>query len=66
MTNQELTNVCKTYKTKADGKMPSRKQDLMEAYLIWKQRPPPMFENELSGDEDVVFAVPEKMMMMKS
>ena len=58
MTIQELTTVCKPYKTKADGKMPSRKQYLMEAYVIWKQSPPPLFEDELSDDEDVVLAVP--------
>ena len=60
MTISELTTVCKPYKTKADGTMPKRKPDLMEAYLLWSQRPPPVFgdESSTSCDEDVVDAIP--------
>ena len=60
MTILEPTTVCKPYKTKADGTMPKRKPDLMEAYLLWSQRPPPVFgdESSTSCDEDVVDAIP--------
>ena len=42
-------------KTRADGKMPLKKQELQEAYLKWKDRPPKTFDGEIilhSGDSD--------------
>ena len=48
MTIRELTTICKPLKLKSDGKMPTKKQQLMEAYIVWKNRPPPVFEEDSS------------------
>ena len=50
MTIKELTIMCKPHKLKSDGKMPTKKQPLIEAYLAWKHRPPPSFD-EVNVDE---------------
>lgn len=53
MTIRDLTTICKPLKLKSDGKMPNKKQELIEAYLVWKNRPPPDFEDDFSTDEEV-------------
>ena len=60
MTIKELTLICKPLKTKSDGKMPVKKQELIEAYIAWKNRPPLVFEeeNSSSDDDDIVAAIP--------
>jgi len=48
MTIRELTTICKPLKLKSDGKMPNKKRQLMDAYIVWKNRPPPVFEEDSS------------------
>ena len=43
MTIRELTTIYKPLKLKSDRKMPNKKQQLMETYIVWKNRPPPVF-----------------------
>ena len=56
MTIRELTLICKPLKIKSDGKMPVKKQELIEAYMVWKNRPPPVFEEDISSSNDDVVA----------
>ena len=44
MTIKELTAICKPLKTKDDGKMPTKKKDLILKYKEWNGRPVPSFD----------------------
>ena len=44
MTIKELTIVCKPLKKKEDGKMPTKKKELIQKYKEWDGRPPPSFD----------------------
>ena len=52
MTIRELTLICKPLKIKSDAKMPIKKQDFTEAYMIWKNRPPQVFEEDICSSDD--------------
>ena len=44
MTIKELTAICKPLKQKEDGKMPSKKNELIEKFREWNGRPAPIFD----------------------
>ena len=44
MTIKELTIICKPLKRKEDGKMPTKKVDLIQKYKEWTGRPAPTFD----------------------
>ena len=64
MTIKDLKTLVKLHKLRSDGAMPTKKEDLIDKYKQWKDRPPPQFninsnasmfvenvENNLSDDE---------------
>ena len=44
MTIKELTIICKPLKRKEDGKMPTKKVELIKKYKEWDGRPAPTFD----------------------
>ena len=44
MTAKELTIICKPLKRKDDGKMPTKKEQLILKYKEWNGRPAPLFD----------------------
>ena len=50
LTLKDLKSLVKPYKTKDDGAMPSKRKDLIQKYHLWKNRPPPLFNDVVSGD----------------
>ena len=52
MTIKELTLICKPLKRKEDGKMPNKKDQLIQKYLEWSGRPTPSFNIDHLKDDD--------------
>ena len=53
MTAKELTIICKPLKRKDDGKMPTKKEELILKYMEWNGRPAPSFDiSHLLNNED--------------
>ena len=48
MAIRELTKICKLLELKSYGKMPNMKYHFIEVYIVWKNRPPPVFEDKSS------------------
>ena len=54
MSNAQLKTVLLPLKTKADGAMPTRKQDMIVAYDNWRHRAAPIFNVlEVGNSEEV-------------
>jgi len=51
MTIKELTLICKPLKRKEDGKMPNKKDQLIQKYLEWSGRPTPSFNIDHLKDD---------------
>ena len=49
MTIRELTIICKPLKQKSDGKMPNKKEDLIQKYYEWSGRPAQSFDETYVG-----------------
>ena len=61
---RELTIICKPLKRKQDGKMPTKKVELIQKYNEWKGRPVPSFdvsEYETNVDEDNTTSIDNKI-----
>ena len=54
MTIKQLTIICKQYKRKEDGKMPNKKETLIQKYSEWSARPAPTFD---VGDIDLTSTI---------
>jgi len=50
LTLKELKALIKPYKTKEDGAMPSRRKDLIRKYHLWKNQPPQLFYDIITGE----------------
>ena len=60
MTIRELTIICKPLKRKEDGKMPTKKVELIQKYNEWNGRPVPSFdisEYETNVDDDNITSI---------
>lgn len=62
MTIKELTTICKPLKRKEDGKMPTKKNELIAKYHEWNGRLAPIFDivpideeliDDNTGNEDL-------------
>ena len=53
MTIKELTTICKPLKRKEDGKMPTKKNELIAKYHEWNGRPAPIFDIVSIDDESI-------------
>lgn len=58
MTIRELTIICKPLKRKEDGKMPTKKVELIQKFREWDGRPPPSFsvseyEETTTNDDNI-------------
>ena len=51
MTIKELTIICKPLKRKEDGKMPNKKDQLIQKYKEWSGRPTPSFKVDHLQDD---------------
>ena len=52
LTLKELKSPVKLYETKQDGAMPPKRQDLIQKYHLWKNRPTPLFPDVNSDETD--------------
>ena len=47
---KELMSLVKLYRTKQDVAMPSKRNDLIQKYRLWKNQPTPLFNDAGSGE----------------
>jgi len=53
MTNEELKTLIRPLKLKDDGAMPTKKKNIIACYHQWKHRPPPLFQQLISNNDNL-------------
>ena len=53
MNNEELKTLIRPLKLKDDGAMPTKKKNIIACYHQWKHRPPPLFQQLISNNDNL-------------